>query len=90
MHQRQAWPSTYAVLHHQQSLLKLLVRRNGGLRCYDSSRSASPYITDDFKFGPNFVKAANGRTQGNRASKALNDRPQEVVAPARFFELPAI
>ena len=28
--------------------------------------------------------------QGNRASKALNDRPQEVVAPVRFFELPAI
>ncbi len=28
--------------------------------------------------------------QGNRASKALNEGPREVVAPARFFELPAI
>ena len=36
------------------------------------------------------VKHYEGVVQGNRASKALNDRPQEVVAPARFFELPAI
>ncbi len=35
-----------------------------------------------------FKKKSN--RQGNRASKALNERPKEIVAPTRFFEFPAM